>query len=160
MIQIRVVVPQKHFFLIGYFREDIFWAQYFTKVVAANQSSTDTLLLWRALATINFIYKMNLTDLFEADLYFKGALAAIHLICTIIFSGGHLQWSSIFNGTVSFKQALAVIPFFIGIELIRQSSCSHRFDELPFFHYKRLIVATHSLSVLCFCKTGILATGY
>ena len=100
MIQSRVVVPQKHFFLVGYLREDFFRAQYFTKVVAANHSSTDTLFLRRALATINCIYKMNLTDLFKADFYFKGALAAIHLSCTIIFSGGHLQWSSIFNGTV------------------------------------------------------------
>ena len=142
MIQSRVVVPQKHFFLIGYFREDIFWAQYFTKVVAANQSSTDTLLLWRALATINFIYKMNLTDLFEADFYFKGALAAIHLICTIIFSGGHLQWSSIFNGTVFLLNKLALIPIFIGIELIHKSSCSNPFDELPFLYYKRVIAVT------------------
>ena len=91
MTQSRVAVPQKHFFLVGYLREDFFSAQYFTKVVAANHSSTDTLFLRRALATINCIYKMNLTDLFKADFYFKGALAAIHLSCTIIFSGGHLQ---------------------------------------------------------------------
>ena len=91
MIQSRVVVPQKHFFLVGYLREDFFRAQYFTKVVAANHSSTDTLFLRRALATINCIYKMNLIDLLKADFYFKVALAAIHLSCTIIFSGGHLH---------------------------------------------------------------------
>ena len=85
MTQSRVAVPQKHFFLVGYLREDFFSAQYFTKVVAANHSSTDTLFLRRALATINCIYKMNLTDLFKADFYFKGALAATHLSCTIIF---------------------------------------------------------------------------
>ena len=90
MIQNRVVVSQKHFFLVGYLREDFFKAQYFTKVVAANHSSTNTLFLRRALATINCIYKMNLADLFKADLYFKRALAAIHLSCTIIFSGGYL----------------------------------------------------------------------
>ena len=45
---------------------------------------------------------------------------------------------------VSFKQALTVISFFIVIELIQKSSCSHSFDELPFFYYKRVIAATHS----------------
>ena len=100
MIQSRVVVPQKHFFLVGYLREDFFRAQYFTKVVAANHSSTDTLFLRRARATINCIYKMILTDLFKVDFYFKGALAAIHSSGTTIILGGHLQWSSIFNGTV------------------------------------------------------------
>ena len=65
---------------------------------------------------------MNLTDLFKADFYFKGALAVMHLSATIIFSPGHLQCSSIFNGTAFFfKQALPVILFFIVIELIRKS---------------------------------------
>ena len=92
MIQSRVVVPQKHFFLVGYLRKDFFRPQYFTKVVAASHSSTDTLFLRKALATINCLYiDMNLTDLFNADFYFKGALAAIHSSCTIIFPGGHLR---------------------------------------------------------------------
>ena len=95
---------------------------------------------------------MNLTDLFKADFYFKVALAAIHLSDTIIISGGHLQWSSIFEGTVSFKQALAVIPFFIGIELIYKSSCSYPFDELPFFYYKRVIGATRSFKFTVFLQ--------
>ena len=132
MIQSRVVVPQKHFFLVGYLREDFFRAQYFTKVVAANHSSTDTLFLRRALATVNCIYKMNLTDLFKTDFYFKGALAAIHLSCTIFFSGSHLQWSSIFNGTVFLLNKhlhSSLFPYWI----IHKSSCSHPFDELPFF---------------------------
>ena len=81
------------------------------------------------------------------DFYFKVALAAIHLSGTIIISGGHLKWSSIFLCTVFFKQALAVIPFFIGIELIHKSSCSHPFDELTFLYYKRLIAATHSFKL-------------
>ena len=76
MIQSRVIVPQKHFFLVGYIR-DFFRAQYFTKVVAANHSSTDTLFLRKGPATINCIYKMNLTDLFKVNFYFKGALAAL-----------------------------------------------------------------------------------
>ena len=85
MTKSRAVVPQEHFFLVGYLREDFFRAHYFTKVVAVKHSSTDTLLLRRALATINGIYKINLTDQFKADFYFKGALAAIHFSCTIIF---------------------------------------------------------------------------
>ena len=80
MIQSRVAVPQKHFFLVGYLRKDFFIAQYFTKVVAANHSPTDTLFLRKAFATINCLYiDKNLTDLFNAYFYFKGALAAIHL---------------------------------------------------------------------------------
>ena len=45
---------------------------------------------------------------------------------------------------VSFKQALAVIPFFIGIKLIHKPIYSHPFDELPFFYYKKVIAATYS----------------
>ena len=58
-----------------------------------------------------------------------------------------------FRGTVFFfKQALAVIPFFIGIELIHKSSCNHPFDELPFFYYKRVIAATHSFKFTVFLQ--------
>ena len=63
-----------------------------------------------------------------------------------------MQWSSIFEGTVSFKQVLAVIPFFIGIELIYKSSCSYPFDELPFFYYKRVIGATRSFKFTVFLQ--------
>ena len=92
MIQSRVVVPKKHFFLVVNRRKHFFRVQYFTKVVAANNSSIDKLFLRRALATINCTYKMNLADLFKVDFfYFKGALAAIHLSGTTIISGGLLQ---------------------------------------------------------------------
>ena len=87
---------------------------------------------------------MNLTNLFTADFYFKGALAAIHLSWTIIFleaTCSDLVFSMVL---CSFKQALAVISFFIGIELIHKSSCSHPFHDLPFFYDKRVIAATHS----------------
>ena len=47
---------------------------------------------------------------------------------------------------VSFKQALAIIPFFVGIKLIHKSSYSHPFDELPLFYYKRVIAATNSFN--------------
>ena len=47
----------------------------------------------RALAAMNCVYNV-------FDRYFKGALAAIHLSGTFIISGGHLQWSNIFKGTV------------------------------------------------------------
>ena len=140
------------FFLLGYLKEDFFRAQYFTKVIAANHSSTDTLFLRRALATINGIYKMNL---FKADFYFKGALAVIHLSCTIIFSGGHLQWSNIFTSTVFFKQALAVIHWVNSIT----SSCSHPFDELPFSYYKRVIATTHSFTFTVFLQNWNFSKG-
>ena len=63
----------------------------------------------------SYTVKKSVKDLFKVGFYFKRALAAIHLRGTTIISGGHLQWSSIFNGTVSFKQVLAVIPFLIGL---------------------------------------------
>ena len=53
---------------------------------------------------------------------------------------------------VSFKQALVVISFFIGIELIYKSSCSHPFDDLPFFYYKRVIAVTHSFKFTVFLQ--------
>ena len=71
--------------------------------------------------------------------YFKGALGATHLSGNIIISGGHLQWSSIFKGTGFLWKKI-----FRGIELIRNSSCSHAFDELPFINFKKVISATHS----------------
>ena len=51
-----------------------------------------------------------------------------------------------------FKQALAVIPFFIGIELIHKYSCSHPFDELTFLYYKRVTAATHSFKLTVFLQ--------
>ena len=78
-----------------------FRVQYFTKVVVANHSSMDALFLRRTQSTINYIYRCTWQIfLFQTDFYFKGALAAIHLSGTIIISGGHLQWSSIFKGIV------------------------------------------------------------
>ena len=52
---------------------------------------------------------------------------------------------------VSFKQALAVIPFFKVIELIRKSSCSHPFDEL-LFSIIRVTAATHSFKFTVFAE--------
>ena len=53
---------------------------------------------------------------------------------------------------VSIKQALAVIRFFIGIQLIHKSSWSHLFDELPFFYYKRVTAGTHSFKFTVFLE--------
>ena len=91
VIQIRVAAPKKYFFLVVNRGEHFLRVQYFTKVVVANHFSINKLFLRRALATINCIYKMNLTALFQVDFYFKGALAAIHLRGTTIVSGGQLQ---------------------------------------------------------------------
>ena len=60
---------------------------------------------------------------------------------------------------VSFKQALAVNSFFICTELIHKSSCSHPFDELPFFYYKRVIAATHSFKFTMFLKSSHFSKG-
>ena len=82
------------------------------------------------------------------DFCFKGAPKFIHLSGTIIILAGHFQWSSIFKVLC----LLVVIPFFIGIELIHKLSCSHPFDELPFFYYKKVITATHSFKFTVFLQ--------
>ena len=43
-------------------------------------------------------------------------------------------------------------PFFIGIKLIQKCSCSHPFDELPFFCNKRVIAATYSFKFTVFLE--------
>ena len=45
-----------------------------------------------------------------------------------------------------------IIPVFKNIELIRHSSCSHRFNEWPFFYYKRAVAATHSFKFTGFLQ--------
>ena len=53
-----------------------------------------------------------------------------------------------------------------GIELIRNSSCSHPFDEWLFFHYNKTTAATYSFRFTrCFCRTravvrSIIVTNY
>ena len=101
---------------------------------------------------MNYVYKM----------YFKGALAVIHLntfeyiwihLNTFEYIWGFLQWSSIFKGFVTLcKKHLLSSLFFKGIELIRNSSCSHSFDEWLFFYYKRTIAATHSFKFTVFLQ--------
>ena len=50
------------------------------------------------------------------------------------------------------KQALAAIPFFIGIELKDKPSYSHLFNELLFSCYKRVFAATHSFKFTTFLQ--------
>ena len=100
VIQNRVVVLEKHFFLVVNRREHFFRAQYFRKVVAVNHSSIDTLFLRRALATINCIYKMNLTVYLRQIFISKEHLKPYIWVAPSFFSGGLLQWSSVFNGSV------------------------------------------------------------
>ena len=130
---------------------------YFTEEVAANHSSmdTDAVFLRRVLATIKlYIYNVFDRYFYLKRLVSKGALAAIHLRGTTIISGGPLQWSSIFKGTLFFfKQAHAlIIPFFKDIELIRKSSYSYPFNELSFFYYKSVIAATHFFKLIVFLQ--------
>ena len=78
-------------------------------------------------------------------MYFKGELAAIHLSGAVFYSAGHFQWSSIFKGNVFFfETSTCSLPFFKGSEFFLNSICSHSFDKLPSFYYKRVTVATYS----------------
>ena len=93
------------------------------------------------LATINCV-------LYLIDISVSGVCK---LSGTIINSGVYLQWSFIFKGTV-FQQAFVVIPFFKGIELIRNFSCSHQFDEWLIFYYKRAVTAADSFKFTVFLQ--------
>ena len=122
-------------------------------MVALNHFPMDKLFLRRVLTCNHKLQDVRcIWQIFvvKADFHFKGAVAAIHLNGTIVISRGHLQWSSILKNTL-FPLNRA-IPFFIGIELIHKSSCSHPFDELPFFYYKRVITATHSFKFTVFLQ--------
>ena len=55
---------------------------------------------------------------------------------------------------VSLKQALVVIPFFKGIELICDSSCSHLMNGPFFFYHKRVIATTHSFKFSVFLQNS------
>ena len=104
----EVVVPKNIFFysfmcLIAgnsFFQSTVF--PYFTKVVTAIHSLMDTVFIIeeRLQPWINYIQRIWQILLFKAYYYFKRVLAAIYLNGTVIISGGHLQWSSIFNCTV------------------------------------------------------------
>ena len=71
-----------------FFQSTVF--NYFTKAVAAFHSSVGIVLFSKALAAINCLYTMYLTDI-SIYCYLKVALAAIYLRGSIIMSGGHLQ---------------------------------------------------------------------
>ena len=140
---------QKHFCLqvvLFNLREQIFQSAeflYFTEVDAANYS-VDMVFFRRARATIICIYT-------ERYFYIMGVLLFQKSTCSHTFEWYRhyfrrpLAVIQYFQGyCVSFKQALAVIPFFKNIELIHKSSCGHPFNESPFSYYKRTIAATHS----------------
>ena len=65
--------------------------------------------------------------LFNVYCYFIGALAATHLIAVPLWFQD--ASSSDLGYYVSLIQELAVIPFFAGIELNRNSSYSNSFEE-------------------------------
>ena len=130
---------KKHFFLVGYcvqlqrtvfFQSTVFL--YFMKIVATIQSSMDTVFFKRVLAAKNCAYEIYLTDVsISGVLFFFKRSTCSHTFAWYF----HCFTSSLaeiqyFQGyCLSLKQALAVIPFFKGIQLIRYYSCSHPFDE-------------------------------
>ena len=102
----KVVVSKKFFFSCRLLRfvAGIVLFLYFKKVVAAIHSSMDTVLFRRALAAMNCVHTIYLTDIWKVLRY------------------------------------------------IRNSSCSHAFDEWPFFHYKRTVVAVYSFKSTVFLQ--------
>ena len=75
----------------------------------------------------------------------------LYLSGTIIILGGFLQWPSTFKGTVFlWNKHSQVISFFKGIELIRNSSCSHPFEE--YSKMKEQMQSRILSNLLCFCS--------
>ena len=83
--------------------------------------------------------------LFKRYCYFKGTLAVIRLSGIVIISGGYLQWSSIFKGTVFLWNKHLQSSL-----LIDHSSCSHLFDERLFFYCKRALALSSSFKFTVF----------
>ena len=53
-----------------------------------------------------------------------------------------------------------IIPVFKNIELIRHSSCSHRFNEWPFSIIKEQLQPHILSNLLAFCRTGVVVRTY
>ena len=70
---------------------------------------------------------MNFTDLFKAAFYFKGALAAIHLSCTITFSRG-----SLVSGMHILKKVCYMTTSFTAIHFFYEAI--HMSRKLSLFH--------------------------
>ena len=96
--------------------------------------------------------------LFKVYCYFIGALAATHLIAVPLWFQD--ASSSDLGYYVSLIQELAVIPFFAGIELNRNSSYSNSFEEWPFFVIKEQLKPRIVSNLLCFCRTEFSARNY
>ena len=150
-----VVVPKKHFLFTNYcfkLREYSF-SEYsislFHKLICGGPFLSGCCITFRrALVAMPCVYTMYLTDISITDvLLFQRSTFSHTFDGTDIISGDPFQWSSFLKGTVkqaSLKQALAIIPFIKGTELIHHSNCSHSFDEWPVFYYKRAVATKHS----------------
>ena len=82
--------------------------------------------------------------LFKVYSYFKGALAAIHLSRTILFQEATCNDLIFSRVLYLFQTSTCKYSFFKYTELIHHSSCSHSFEERPFF-YDEKAMATHFL---------------
>ena len=126
-------------------------------MVAALYSSMDMVSFRKALAALLAYIKWQIF-LFKAYCCFKEALEAIHLSVNVIIYGGHLQWPSVFKGTVLLcNKLLQSFLFYKDAKLSYSSSCSHAFDECQ---SKNAIEATLLLNLLYFRRTGIVAWRY
>ena len=128
----------------------------FTKLVAAIHSLMNTVFISEQHLQPWITYLQWIWQIFLFKVYrnFKGALAAIRLSGTIIISGGHLQWSSIFKSTVFLWRKHWQSSLFSKILSYFASSCSYPFDECSFSIIKEQL-QPHILSkLLCFFRTG------
>ena len=82
-------------------------------------------------------------------LYFTKVVATIYFSVDAVFLEQHLrQWIAYILCIWSWNFEI----YLKGIELIRNSSCSHLFDEWHFFYNKRTIAATDSFKFTVFLR--------
>lgn len=84
--------------------------------------------------------------------YFKGALVYFWLVLLLFQEATYSD--------LVISRVLCVLEtstFFKSIELIDHSSCSHSFDELPYFYYEESVTVAHSFKITVFFRTGVVA---
>ena len=145
MIQSKVAVPKKHFFLVINRREQFFQSTMFHESSCGQPFLNGYAISQRSSCN----HKLYISDVFDRYFYLRRIFISDVLS---LFQETTCSGLVFLKGIVFLLNALVVIPFFKGIELIRNSSCSHPFDEWLFFYYKRVIAATHSFKFTVFLQ--------
>ena len=161
MLWFKVVVPKKHFsFVTDFNRRKTFssvCSLYLTKVDVAGYSLMGSVFILERHQQPFIVYKQYIWQefLFKVYYYFKGALVYFWLVLLLFQEATYSD--------LVISRVLCVLEtstFFKSIELIDHSSCSHSFDELPYFYYEESVTVAHSFKITVFFRTGVVARRY